>query len=272
MNADLHTHTKLSDGSLTATELLSYANSAGVNCLSITNHDAFTPLLPIQSLAKSLGIELIDGVEMSSMDTKRNRRVHILCYSPKDKTPLLKLCQETTQNRMVAGEKMAKAVCEKYPINLEQIKNIADGCIFKQHIMQALLNAGICTEIYGETQKKLFYDGSPFMEDCVQPDVYSVLDAAKKSGAIIVMAHPFTYDGIDIMHEMIGKNLLDGIEVWSSKSNEKQESFLFDIATKNNLIMTGGSDFHGAYSSNRCTLGQKPTPKKSIEIIKNNSK
>ncbi|MEG2813482.1 MAG: PHP domain-containing protein, partial [Oscillospiraceae bacterium] len=174
--------------------------------------------------------------------------------------------------RMSAGEKMARAVCEKYPINIEQIKKIADGCIFKQHIMQALLNAGVCTKIYGKTYKKLFYEGSDFMVDCVQPDIYSVLDAAKKSGATIVMAHPFTYDGIEIMQEIIEKKLIDGIEVWSSKSNEIQEKYLFDIAKNNNLLMTGGSDFHGAYSSKKCLLGEKPTPKSTINIIKNKSK
>lgn len=167
---------------------------------------------------------------------------------------------------------MAEKAAKLFPITVEDIQKEAESsnCIFKQHIMQVLLEAGYTTSLYGELYQQLFgVKNGSCVVDCVQPDTIEVAKIARESGGIVVMAHPFTYNGIDVMQELINENLLDGIEVWSSKSDSQKEAFLFDIAEKNNLIKFGGSDFHGAFSSKVAPIGIKPTPDESIKAVYN---
>lgn len=270
MQGDLHIHTRLSDGSLLPHEVLRLAKRSNLDCIAITNHDSITPINEIKPLADALGISLIDGVEISARDNKRNRRVHILCYMPKDYKLIDEICSKTIEKRMQVGLQMTEKVSKLYPITVDDVKEIANlsKCIYKQHITHALMNASFTTQIFGDLYKELFdlKTGSCII-NCQSPDIYEVIDIVKKSAGICVMAHPFTYDSIDLLDELISKNLLDGIEVWSSKSNSEQEKYLLEKANKNNLIATGGSDFHGAYSSRIAPLGAKPTPAHSIKAL-----
>ncbi len=270
MRGDLHTHTRASDGSLFEHQILKLAKRSNVDCVAITNHDYITPIENIKTVANELGITLIDGVEISAFDTKRNRRVHILCYMPKHLELIKTICDRTTGNRTKAGVGMAKKVSELYPITVDDINEIAkhSKCIYKQHIMKVLMNAGFTTGIFGDLFDELFsFDGGTCIINCKQPDVYEVIDAVKKSGGICVMAHPYTYKSIDLLDELIQNNLLDGVEVWSSKSSIAQEEYLLNIVNEHNLISTGGSDFHGAYSSRISPIGSKTTPEKSINAL-----
>lgn len=272
MTGDFHIHTRISDGSCSADRVIELAKSKGLSHISITDHDNYVLNGSYEKLASKMGVELLNGVELSSMDAKRGRRVHILCYLPKKTDEILSICESTTKNRIEAGRIMAERVAKLFPITVGDIENEAkhSNCIFKQHIMQVLLEAGYTTSLYGDLYKELFsFDGGSCVVDCVQPDVFEVAEAARNSGGVVVMAHPFTYDGIDVMHELIEANLLDGIEVWSSKSNDKMESYLREVADNNSLIKLGGSDFHGAFSSKIAPIGIKPTPNDSIEKLYN---
>lgn len=275
MAGDLHIHTQASDGSLSAMEVIKLASNTKIEYISITNHDCFIDLSELYPYAKDHNVNLIEGVELSSLDPKTNRRVHILCYLPKDKSFLESLCLQTTKNRADAGLEMAKKVVELYPIGLEDIQEIAKNslCIYKQHITKALMNAGFTTKIFGDVFEELFnFQDGTCIVNCTQPDVYTVIESVKKAGGVCVMAHPYTYNSIEILDELIEKNMLDGIEVWSSKSTQKQEDYLLGITKKHNLIPTGGSDFHGAYSYRVSPIAIKKTPDKSIKAILNLSK
>lgn len=269
---DLHIHTQRSDGSQTIHQIIDQAKRVGLQYIAITNHDDITD---ISNINLDSNIQMIPGVELSSFDTKRKRRVHILCYFPKKFAPIKALCEETTKNRQEAGLEMAQKVAKLYPITVEDVMDIAKNshCIYKQHIAQALMNAGYTTKIFGELYNELFdFNTGSCIINCKQPDVYEALDAVKCSGGIAVMAHPFTYDSIDLLQELIAQNLLDGIEVWSSKSTKEQEEYLLQVANENHLIATGGSDFHGAYGSRISPIGAKTTPQHSIEALFNKQK
>ncbi|WMJ23396.1 PHP domain-containing protein [Paludicola sp. MB14-C6] len=269
MVGDLHVHTRDSDGSQTIEQVVSQAQKIGLQYISITNHDCITDISKVQC---NNSIQIIPGVELSAYDTTRKRRIHILCYLPQDLKPIEAICNITTHNRTEAGLEMAQRVSKLYPITVEDVLEIAKDsrCIYKQHIAKALMNAGYMTEIFSELYDELFdFKSGSCIVNCKQPDVYEVLDAVKQSGGISVMAHPFTYDSIDVLNELLSQNLLDGIEVWSSKSSKAQEEYLMELVNKHKLIPTGGSDFHGAYSSRISPLGAKRTPIHSIQSLLN---
>lgn len=269
-NGDLHTHTIHSDGSCAVERNFQLAKQSGLNYLAITDHDYIEDFDRDSKLAEKYGIQAIHGVELSTYDYKVNRRVHILCYMPLTLEPIRKICEETTSRRAVAGLEMARLVAERYPITVEDIQAAAgpSGSIFKQHIMLALMQAGFATEMYGLLWKELFdFKSGSCVRTCVQPDIWSVLPIIRETGGICVMAHPFTYDSIDLLKELLEKRLLDGVEVWSSKSNDEQERYLLDLTRQYTLIPTGGSDFHGSNASKVSPIGCATTPESSIEAL-----
>lgn len=270
MLGDLHIHTRASDGSLLPHEILPLAKRSGIDCIAITNHDSIISLEEISHQLKELGLFLIDGVEISAHDPKTGRRVHILCYMPKSYNLVAPICKQTIENRMSAGLQMAEMVAKKYPITVDNVLEIAKDseCVYKQHISHALMNAGYTTKIFGDLYDELFdFKNGTCIVNCKSPDVMDVISAVKQSGGFCVMAHPFTYDSIDLLNNLLKENFLDGIEVWSSKSNRDQEEYLFKLAQTYNVIPTGGSDFHGAYGSRISPIGGKSTPQSSVESI-----
>lgn len=267
---DLHIHSTISDGTSSIAELFSYAKDAGLSYISITDHDFLPDSKRDVDLSCKYDITQITGVELSSMDESRHRRVHILCYFPVLTDELQKICKSTVKNRMAAGVEMTRLVGEKYPITLDEVLCAAGQAknIFKQHIIQALKKKGFTDRIYSKLYYELFdtRTGSCSIE-CIQPEVMSIIAAVKRSGGICVMAHPHTYNGIEFLHEALSQKLLDGIEVWSSKTNEAQESELLALAREYDVIPTGGTDFHGENSKGEFSVGSKTTPAESMERL-----
>lgn len=268
----MHTHTYVSDGSCSIERNFQLARSTGLDYIAITDHDYLPDVSRDVELSKKYSVNCIHGVELSAIDNKRKRKVHILCYMPKRTDEINKICKRINDSRLKVGLEMAELVSQKFPITVEDIKNVAinSTAIFKQHIMQTLINAGYANQMFGQLFKELFNSktGTCFVNH-EYVDVYEILNIVKRSGGVCVMAHPYTYNSIDFLTEIVDKGYLDGIEVWSSKSNIEQESFLLDICNKHNLIPTGGSDFHGAYSSKVCPIGIKTTPETSIKALLN---
>jgi len=266
----LHTHTHFSDGTNPPERLFAFAKRLGLSCIAITDHDYLPDPRRDEALSGEWGVRALWGTEISAFDCKRGRRVHILCYLPDDPAPVREICEEITRGRMAAGEEMVRLTAEKFPIRLEDVLRIArpSGSIFKQHIMLALMEMGYSPALYGPLWKELFdaKTGS-CVRTCRQPDVWEVLPVLRAAGGVCVLAHPFTYDSIDVMGELMEAHLLDGIEVWSSKSNGEQEAFLLERTEKAGLIPTGGSDFHGAAGARVSPMGSGCTPEASIRAI-----
>ena len=251
MIGDLHCHTKLSDGSMGIEELVAYAKRMGLDFLSITDHDTMAGVKRASVLCNRYGISLIPGVELSVIDTSRNRRAHILCYLP-DKTVLLdSLCSKIIASRSKAGQKMALEVMKYYPIVIENILKFSQGslCIYKQHIMCALMEAGYTNEMYGDLFKDLFDSKNGRVYEPVEyPDVETALKIAKASGAIAVLAHPGVYSSFELAEEMAEKKLISGIELNHPKNTAEDKKRILELCDKYNLITTGGTDFHGMFA------------------------
>lgn len=274
--ADLHIHTALSDGADTAEKVLQLGSLEGLSCIAITDHDHLpsdSEFSELERLSAQQSVSILRGVEISAMDNKRKRKVHILCYLPIDTEELAELCELNTKNRYKAGLEMAMLVADKLNVSVDQITAGASGSlsIFKQHIMAALMDLGFTDDMFGSLYKELFsadkgHSASCFI-DYIQPDALEVLAVIRRSRGIAVMAHPFTYNGIDFLQETLEAGLLDGIEVWSSKTKPEQERVLLETAERYGIIPTGGTDYHGGYSPNKVYIGDKSAPFESVEAL-----
>ena len=262
MPADLHCHTKISDGSTVLEDVITLAKNKKLSAISITDHDTLAGVTRARVLGERFGVKVIPGAEFSCYDYKRNRKVHLLAYMFTYPDRLEGLCRRTGEARKKASLQMISKIRRYYPITTEMVVRAATGGtnIFKQHIMHTLMHAGYATEVFGELYDKLLgaEHGSCFIE-AEYPDVFDVMELLKSAGSIIVLAHPTVYDSMELLDELIPAGL-DGVEVWHPRNNPTDIEILNRKAAEHNLIRTGGSDFHGMYSARPVRIGECTTP------------
>ena len=270
MIGDLHCHTTLSDGSLGIEEVILQAKRMELDFLAITDHDTLSSSNRAKVLGERYGVKVIPAVELSAWDKVRNEKVHILCYAPQKPDRLEGLCLKSCEIRKECAKDMIKKVMERYPIPSDAVKMYTKGSksIYKQHIMRALVNYGYATELYGEINNKLFgYPDGECLVTREYPDVNFVLDLIHSSKGVAVMAHPYMFNNIELLKELIAKGKIDGIEVNHYSANENQRAELTKLAKDNDLIITGGSDFHGLYNSDVAYIGCNVTDEENINKL-----
>lgn len=258
MKADLHCHTKLSDGTLGIDDIIILAKNSGVTTLAITDHDCLAGIVRAELIGHRHGVNVIPAVEFSATDSKRNSRAHILCYLPDKPDRLEGLCKSNSLIRKRASQMMVLKTAKKFPVTPEFITKCCQGStnIYKQHIMQALMECGYTTTIFGDLYKMLFTKESRInvLMETKYPEPTEIIDAIHEAGGIAVLAHPGFYNNFELLEELIPAGL-DGVEVWHPENTPEQQEMLIATAKKHGLVMTGGSDFHGAYNMYPIRLG-----------------
>ena len=267
MKADLHCHTMLSDGTLGIEELIQVAKKSGVDTIAITDHDTLAGTVRGAIIGKRFNINVIAGVELSCWDSERNRKVHLLCYMPDHPDRLEGLCMRTSLARKRAGKLMVIKATAKYPLTAEFIAKCGQGStnIYKQHIMKALAYIGYADGLFGETYEQLFKEkGEKNIAVPVKyPDVFEVLGEILGAGGIAVLAHPYLYDSIELMDELVERGLC-GVEAWHPTMSEEQSAAMVKYAKKHKLLAIGGSDFHGCFAAHNSKLGDVTTPEANL--------
>lgn len=266
---DLHCHTVLSDGGLTPEEVFALAKAQGIKVLALTDHDHITENPERTAAAKSVGIQLLPAVELSTTDYSRKRKVHLLCYLPKNRAAMDEYCRSIAEQRGHCGEEMLRLVQKKYPVPQEAVCKYAQqsSALFKQHIVRAMMDYGWTQQLYGSLFQELFGKEGIARVPIAYPDVFEAARFAKECGAVVVMAHPYVYRSLDVMEELTEQGLLDGIEARHSRCTAEGEAYLTEYAEAHGLLTTGGSDFHGFYSSVPCMLADRTTTQKELEQL-----
>ncbi|MDE5648809.1 MAG: PHP domain-containing protein [Oscillospiraceae bacterium] len=270
MICDLHCHTTLSDGSLGIEDVIIQAKRMNIDFLSITDHDTLSSFSRANILGERYGVKILQGVEMSAWDKKRGRKVHILCYAPKKPDRLEGLCLKSCEIRKACSKEMIEKVMRLYPITPESVLKHCTGSksIYKSHIMRALIEYGYALEFYGNLDHKLFnLETGTCLVEREYPDVNFVLDLIHSARGVAVMAHPVLYDNVELLEELASHKKLDGVEVFHYSADNAQQKVLLDIAEKYDLIVTGGSDFHGLYNAAPTHLGSNTTSKENLDRI-----
>ncbi|MBN2547303.1 MAG: PHP domain-containing protein [Spirochaetes bacterium] len=269
---DLHCHTKISDNNFTVEEVINIAYKNGVKYLAITDHDCTFGVSNAVTFGSRYNIDVIPGIEISGYDFKNYKRVHIigLYVDYLDKS----LDNELYSFRLRRHEnsyKMYKKLKNLgYEISWRNIKNLAKGGtgVFKQHIVHELMNKGYTDKIFGNLYCKLFAEKDGLVyEGLKYPDVFDAIEMIKKAKGIPVLAHPVVYNTYKIIPELVKKGL-KGIEFRHSRQTRQDEAKILSIAKKFDLILTGGSDFHGFYGRKDEIVGNYNPGIKTIELLK----
>lgn len=277
MKADLHCHTNISDCSFSFEEIIELALQENVSHLAITNHDTTRGLKEMVTLGSRKGVEIIPAIEISAYDFHRNRRVHILGYFIEiGHEALEELCGPLLEKRHQASYKIVNKLIEAgYSLTWEQVKKYAEGGtgVYKQHIMHALIDNGYTDSIYGDLYKRLFsrgHDGETrgiaFLP-VKYLDARLAVKAVLEAGGVPVLAHPGQYKSFEIVPELVESGL-QGIEVWHPLHGSEDEEKAKQLAAEFDLIMTGGSDFHGFYDEKKAAIGSKDPGLQAVDALK----
>lgn len=270
MPADLHCHTRLSDGSLGIEDLILLAKRSGTETIAITDHDCLAGTVRGKIIGERHGVTVIPGVELSAYDSLNKRKLHLLCYLPENPNRLEGLCRRNSLSRRKASQLMVVKASQRYPISSDLVLKCAAGStnIYKQHILHALMECGYSTQIFGNMYDELFSSSNPNNISVLPkfPEPFEVLEAIHEAGGIAVLAHAGFYDNFSLLPELIARGL-DGVEVWHPENSPEQREELIAIAEKHKLLMTGGSDFHGMYSALPVTIACETTPDENLEAL-----
>lgn len=270
MAADLHCHTKLSDGSVGIEDIILIAQKSGIDTIAITDHDCLAGTVRGQVIGKRYGVNVIPGVEISAFDFEAGKKVHILSYLADAPNRLEGICKRTSVARKRAGQIMMLKVASRFPITSDFIINHASGStnLYKQHIMHALMDAGYADRIFGELYHALFDSNSEtnVLAPTKYPDVKEVIEEIHGAGGVAILAHPVKFDNMNEIEKYVELGL-DGVEVWHPSAKEDDVAGLTALCKKKKLLMTGGSDFHGIYGDTTVTLGSYATPKEQLDKL-----
>jgi len=240
---NLHLHTRASDGAFTVEQIIRHSKRIGLDLISITDHDtadAYTRL-PV-SVAP---LRILPGMEISSMH--QGHDVHILAYGCDfDNQGLKELSAMYLEGRRSRAIKMISLLAELgMNITIEEVTAMAGAreLIVRPHIAQVLIQKG-----YVQTKNEAFdkYIGNfkPAFVPKPELSVSNVIKVIHQAGGFAVIAHPGKLVDQAYISEFIAFGI-DGLEVWHPDHYQFQVENYIDIAQRNGLFMTAGSDFHG---------------------------
>ncbi|MFW1753527.1 PHP domain-containing protein [Acinetobacter wanghuae] len=255
---DLHTHSNISDGTLTPQQLVEAAVEKCVHTLALTDHDTMDGLKIAQEAAQNHKIKIIPGVEISSqwsrLATKKSYGVHIVALNMQNLAPLEKALE---QQKRIRAER-SKQICDLlepligqniYPDVLAKVDQIPDR-ITRSHIAKTLVEKGIVArpqqafDKYIKEGKKAYvkFDGLS-LEDTIR--------IIHESGGFAVLAHPTRYDlsatNVRYLIEIFAKFGGDAVELPPAIEPASTRQMVDRMIAEHGLKVSVGSDFHGDY-------------------------
>lgn len=245
MLVDLHTHSTFSDGRYTPTQLVKEAAAKGLHALAITDHDSWNGVEEAQQAAKALGgfLRIIPGVELGAQYADDS--VHVLAYHiDMNYAPLFEKMNEMRHAREFRLLKMLdKLHALGYEIEVEACdpKNRAVG---RPHVAKALVAKGYFKTVQEVFDALLRRGGPAYVpQPKLAPD--EAVDLIHRAGGIAVLAHPSELSDSSLPEKLASSFGFDGIEVYHPSADEADQAKWLELAKKYNLLISGGSDFHG---------------------------
>ncbi len=264
--ADLHLHTNVSDGTFSADRLVGESVKAGLDCIAITDHDTVDAVGPALEAARSKGVEVLPAIEFSA--EYRGLEVHILGYliDHHDRNLLEKL-KTLKQNRVERVYKIVQKL-QGMGVNLrpESIFEFSNnGTVGRLHVARAMVKESKASSVF-EAFHKYIGDQCPAYVLGFKFSPSEAIDIIRGAGGIPVLAHPYLLKDDDLIFEFI-KMGIAGLEVYYPEHSQSMVNYYLDIARKNNLLVTGGSDCHG-YAKPQVMIGSIKVPYELVIKLK----
>ncbi len=249
---DLHAHTTASDGTYTPEALVDYAAKKALKALAVTDHDTVDGINRALNQAQQYPqLEIIPGIEYSTNSDICKPDIHILGYyiDPSDHHFTHKL-KDIVDSRIHRNEKMIKRMQEAgMAITMADVTATSDdGVITRAHFAKAMVETGIVNRM-SHAFDRYIGDGKPFYIEREKVTQKMAIDMILENGGVPVLAHPVLYGlslkKLDILLTELVSYGLRGIEGIYTTYKTHETEYIKRLAKDHNLIVTGGSDFHG---------------------------
>ena len=250
---DLHTHSKCSDGTYSIKELMDYAHEKNLAAIALTDHDTVDGLDEASSYVKENypDMEFVPGIEFSTVEEGKD--VHIVgLYIDHHNEEFKKKLGQFIDSRTVRNKKMCRKLSEEagIPISYEELTGSFPGAVLtRAHYAKFMVDRGYAKS-RNEVFDKYIGDNCPYYveRDKISPE--EAISYVLEAGGVPVLAHPILYHLSDRKLDALVARLknagLKGIEAIYSTYSPSEERRIKELAAKYDLLISGGSDFHGA--------------------------
>ncbi|MCK9221544.1 MAG: PHP domain-containing protein [Limnochordia bacterium] len=244
--ADLHIHTNASDGTYTPEEIVQKAWEQGFSTIAITDHDAIDNVFPTMQEGERLQVNVISGVELST--ELGQGEIHILgyCFSPADPF-LLSALDQLRLSRMRRVTRTVELLQQMgMCLDLNDVLAVAEGAaVGRAHVARVLMARGYTSSI-AEGFARFLGQGKPAYVSRARCHTLEAIDLIINAGGVPVLAHPgLSPAGLKYLPTLVDAGLA-GLEVFYPQHSKEQEETFMQIAEDYDLLVTGGSDCHGA--------------------------
>lgn len=246
---DLHTHSHYSDGTMSPYELVALAKRCGLKAVSLTDHDTSDGIKEFMKAGKEFGIETIPGIEFSCISTGET---HILGYNMDtdnaDFVNSIETAKKLRRENNIRTQDALKSL--GFDVTVEEVRKISPvGNLGRAHFARVMADKG-----YVSSPKEAFdlylKKGKPAFNSLRLLEPEDAIRIIKNAGGTAFLAHLHLtkMQGQELEEYLVRlKNAgLDGIEGYYSEYTDEMQKEYQALAEKHNLLLSGGTDFHGA--------------------------
>ena len=244
---DLHSHTNESDGTFSPEQLITEAVRNSVDALSITDHDTFAGYDAAREPARRAGVELLCGIELSTK--LYGHSVHLLGYFPEvnGANGIREWVEDMQASRRERNERLAARLRELgFDITLEEAEARGRGMTGRPHFAQIMVEKGYVSNLRQAFDEYLDESAKGYVFRR-EPQFAEAVERIRGAAGIASLAHPIRVRGDvpSLLPELCDAGL-NAIEAYHSDHGERETGMYLELARKYGLLVTGGSDFHGA--------------------------
>lgn len=249
-SVDLHVHSTYSDGTLTPAELVTHAKQMGLSAMALTDHDTIEGVEEAVAAGKEQDLEIVPGVELSTFFDEKEIHIVGLYIDYMDA-----VFKKELENLQTVREKRNIVMCERFKtlgisVSYEEMRRLyGNAVITRAHFADFLLKKGFIKSRNEAFERYIGANGPCYVprEKMLPARAIELIRAAK---GVPVLAHPVLYHlGTESMNKLMGylcRNGIAGLEAIYSTYSTGEEIQMRKLARENHLIISGGSDYHGA--------------------------
>lgn len=273
MRADLHIHTNRSDGTLTPQTVAQIASRAGVELLSVTDHDTVKAYEEVKAECAKLNVKAVCGIEVSAYFGEV--KVHTLGYNFNLNSPKIKgFLDELYQGSLARAEEiifllkkcgveisLAEAAAERFS---------ADTPLHAMHIARAAVKKGYAPAPFAFYEKFLARGRQAFV-NLYRPTPERATQILTEAGGFVSLAHPARIEldkaEIKLLISRMKEYGLGGIEAVYSAHTKGETAYYKELAKEFGLNITGGSDTHNPTGGRKIGTPFFQPDKKLLQIL-----
>lgn len=268
---DLHNHTIYSDGSDTPKKLCALAKEKGIDAIAITDHNTTGGIFELEKCAKEIGLEYILGSELTTQHNGKEVHIIAMFINEENEHCVADFIKNVRKIKRESNLNLVKLLTQDgYKISLEALEERFGQNINRAHFAKVMIEMGIVNSTE-EAFNGILKEGNGYYSVAKRPDTLKTISDIIAWGCVPVLAHPllsFNERELEEFLPLAKKAGLVAMEAYYSKFTKEQTEYLLRLCKKYDIIVSGGSDYHGEIKKN-VALGSASVPYSCFENLKN---